>query len=79
MNIEFKTRALTNGEKIFTKGATAKESVAAFLVTFKTQKFSVSEWHNGVFKTQVCGNDPEHNYFYKKFESRKDALNFINS
>lgn len=72
--IKFIAHAINNSN-IKISAESAKEAVELFLKNFKSQKFSVTEYRNGCHQRVICGNG---SYFYKKFLSRKEAINFLN-
>ena len=53
---------------------TAKEAIKLFLESFKSSKFYVNEYRNGQHLSVVGG---EGSYFRKKFNSRKEAIDFL--
>lgn len=73
MQIEFK--ASDKNDNIV-RAATAQEAVAQFLKTYRSRTIYVQELRDGIFKMAIGCDDPEHNYFYKRFESRAAAKAF---
>lgn len=78
MNIEFIARA-SNNSKIQVSAGNAKEAIELFLKSSKTRKFYVNEYKNGCFRMVIGGEEGEGGYFRKSFNSRQEAINFIQS